>query len=45
MGYSINGTYSQIPGTLPGTAIGKQKGGQTTAFNTVASQFGNIKTK
>ena len=46
MGYSINGTYSQIPGTLQGTAIGisKQKGGQTTAFNTVSSQFGNIKT-
>jgi hypothetical protein len=45
MTYSINGTYSQVPGTLPGTATGKQKGGQTTAFNTVASQFGNIKTK
>jgi len=46
MTYSINGTYSQVPGTLPGTAIGvsKMKGGQTTAFNTVASQFGNIKT-
>jgi hypothetical protein len=44
MTYSINGTYSQVPATLPGTAIGKQKGGQTTAFNTVSSQFGNIKT-
>jgi hypothetical protein len=41
MTYSINGTYSQIPGTAPGTAI--QKGGQTSAFNTVASQFGNVK--
>jgi len=45
MTYSINGTYSQIPGTAPGTAIGisKQKGGQSTALNTVASQFGNVR--
>jgi hypothetical protein len=44
--YGINGVYQQVPGTLPGTAIGisKQKGMGTTAFNTVSSQFGNIKT-
>ena len=42
MTYSINGTYSQVPGTAIG--ISKMKGGQTTAFNTVSSQFGNIKT-
>jgi len=41
MTYSINGTYAQIPGTAPGTAI--QKGGQTSAFNTIASQFGNVR--
>jgi len=41
MTYSINGTYAQVPGTPAGTAI--QKGGQTSAFNTVASQFGNVK--
>jgi hypothetical protein len=43
MTYSINGTYSQIPGTAPGTVIGIQKGGQASAFNTVASQFGNVR--
>jgi len=39
MTYSINGTYTQVPGTKPGTQVG----GQSSAFNTVASQFGNIK--
>ena len=39
MTYSINGMYQHIPGTRPGTQVG----GQSSAFNTVASQFGNIK--
>jgi len=43
MTYSINGTYSQVPGTAPGTQIGLQKGGQSASFNAVASQFGNVK--
>lgn len=43
MTYSINGTYSQVPGTAPGTQIGLQKGGQSAAFNAVASQYGNVK--
>lgn len=43
MTYSINGTYSQVPGTLPGSAIGIQKGGGGMAFNTVSSEFGNIR--
>ncbi len=41
--YSINGTLSQVPGTLPGSAIGIQKGRGGMAFNTVSSEFGNIK--
>ena len=41
MTYSINGTYTQVPGTKPGTQIGTG----ISAFNTVSSQFGNIKTK
>jgi len=41
--YSINGTLSQIPGTLPGSAIGIQKGRGGMAFNTVSSEFGNIR--
>jgi hypothetical protein len=43
--YGINGVYQQIPGTLPGTAIGivKQKGTGGTAFNSISSEFGNIK--
>lgn len=41
--YSINGVLSQVPGTLPGSAIGIQKGGGGMAFNTVSSEFGNIK--
>ena len=39
MTYSINGTYTQIPGTPAGTQIGKGIG----AFNTVSSAFGNVK--
>jgi hypothetical protein len=39
MGYSINGTYSQIPGTKPGTQIGTG----SLAFNTVSSDFGNVR--
>lgn len=39
MTYSINGTYSQVPGTAPGTQIG----GQSASFNAVASQFGNVR--
>ena len=44
MTVAYNGQFQHVPGTLRGTAIGisKQKGG-TTAFNTVSSQFGNIK--
>jgi hypothetical protein len=43
--YGINGVYQQVPGTLPGTAIGivKQKGSGGTAFNSISSEFGNIK--
>jgi hypothetical protein len=43
--YGINGVYQQIPGTAPGTAIGivKQKGSGGTAFNSISSEFGNIK--
>jgi len=43
--YGINGVYQQIPGTLPGTKIGivKQKGTGGTAFNSISSEFGNIK--
>ena len=40
--FGYNGIYQQIPNTPPGIAI-SQKGGQTSAFNTVASQFGNVK--
>jgi hypothetical protein len=44
--YGINGVLQQVPGTLPGQAIGivkkKQKGGATTQFNTVSSAFGNV---
>jgi hypothetical protein len=43
MTYSTTGVYSQVPNTKAGTQIGIQKGGQSTAFNTVASQFGNVK--
>lgn len=43
MQYSTIGVYSQVPNTKQGTQIGIQKGGQSTAFNTVASQFGNVK--
>jgi len=44
--YGINGVYQQVPGTLPGTAIGiskKMKGTGGTAFNSISSEFGNIK--
>jgi len=43
--YGINGVYQQIPGTLPGTAIGisKMKGTGATQFNSISSEFGNIK--
>ena len=41
--YSVNGVLSQVPGTLPGSAIGIQKGGGGMAFNTVSSEFGNIR--
>lgn len=41
--YSVNGVLSQVPGTLPGSAIGIQKGRGGMAFNTVSSEFGNIK--
>jgi len=43
--YGINGVYQQVPGTAPGTAIGivKQKGSGGTAFNSISSEFGNIK--
>jgi hypothetical protein len=43
--YGINGVYQQIPGTAPGVAIGivKQKGTGGTQFNSISSEFGNIK--
>lgn len=41
--YGINGIYQQIPGTLPGTAIGIQKGSGGSQFNSISSEFGNIK--
>lgn len=41
--YGINGVYQQIPGTLPGTAIGIQKGSGGSQFNSISSEFGNIK--
>jgi len=46
--YGINGVYQQIPGTLPGSQIGivkqkKQKGSGGTQFNSISSEFGNIK--
>lgn len=37
--YAYNGVYSHIPGSRPGTQLGKG----TTQFNTVSSQFGNVK--
>lgn len=40
---SYNGQIQQVPKTPAGTATGIQKGGQTSAFNTIASQFGNVK--
>ena len=40
--FGYNGIYQQVPNTPPGIAI-SQKGGQSSAFNAVASQFGNIK--
>jgi hypothetical protein len=36
--YAYNGVYSHIPGTRPGTQVGKGM----TQFNTVSSQFGNV---
>lgn len=46
MTYGITGVYQQVPGTLAGTQIGlAQKGGQTSAFGSISSQFGNIKTR
>ena len=41
--YGINGVYQQIPGTLPGSAIGIQKGSGGSQFNSISSEFGNIK--
>jgi hypothetical protein len=48
MTYAFNGSYQQVPGTLPGTQIGivkqkKQKGSGGTQFNSISSEFGNIK--
>ena len=37
--YAYNGVYSHVPGSRPGTQIGKGM----TQFNTVSSQFGNVK--
>ena len=46
MTYGITGVYQQVPKTLAGTQIGlAQKGGQTSAFGSISSQFGNIKTR
>lgn len=46
MTYGITGVYQQVPKTLAGTQIGlSQKGGQTSAFGSISSQFGNIKTR
>jgi hypothetical protein len=39
MTYSTTGVYSQVPNTKSGT----QYGSGMTAFNSVASQFGNVK--
>jgi len=36
--YAYNGVYSHIPKSKPGTQVGKG-----TQFNTVSSQFGNVK--
>ena len=41
--YGINGVYQQVPGTLPGSAIGIQKGSGGSQFNSISSEFGNIK--
>lgn len=38
--YGMNGIYQDIPGTVPER---KMIGGQSAAFNSVASQFGNVK--
>jgi len=43
--YGINGVLQQVPKTLQGTSVGLQKGGQTSAFGSISSQFGNIKTR
>jgi len=41
---SYNGQIQQVPKTPAGTAIGlKMKGSGLTSFNTVSSEFGNIK--
>lgn len=46
MTYGITGVYQQVPKTLSGTQIGlAQRGGQTSAFGSISSQFGNIKTR
>jgi len=37
--YGINGVYQQVPGTKPGTQIGTG----SLAFNTVSSDFGNVR--
>jgi hypothetical protein len=44
MTVAYNGQFQHVPGTPAGYGISKQKGMGTTAFNTVSSQFGNIKT-
>lgn len=41
--YGINGMYQHIPGTAPGVAIGIQKGSGGSQFNSISSEFGNIK--
>ncbi len=38
--YGMNGIYQDIPGTVPER---KMIGGQSAAFNSVASQFGNVR--
>jgi len=45
MTIAYNGQFQQVPGTPAGYGISKQLGKGVAAFNTVSSQFGNIKTK
>lgn len=43
MTLSTNGTFQQVPGTPAGYGYTTQMGRGITSFNTVSSQFGNIK--